>query len=135
MKKAISVVSASILTASLACGGFVMANARDKKPATEVRNIGNPVSCVQTRSIKSTDVVDKNTIDFKMLGGKVFRNSLPYSCPSLGLQEAFSYRLSTGQLCSVDIIRVLETGGGGLREGAACGLGKFQQIETVKPPK
>ncbi|MGL5838874.1 MAG: hypothetical protein ACRCY3_10280 [Sphingorhabdus sp.] len=94
-------------------------------PAGEVRD------CIQISSIRSTNVIDNNTIDFKTTGGKVYRNTLPYSCPSLGFEQRFSYRTSTSQLCSVDTIRVLQSFGGGIREGAGCGLGKFQPMQKV----
>jgi hypothetical protein len=94
----------------------------DKVPGT--------VSCLQLRSINSTEVVDDKTIIFKMNGRKSYKNTLPYKCPQLGFQKAFSYKTSGSQLCSVDIITVLETGGG-IRQGASCGLGKF---EPYTPP-
>ena len=126
---------ALIIAASVAVAGSGLAAvyAKDRKPAPEVRAIGEAKNCVNLRSIQSTNVVDNQTIDFKMNGGKTLRNVLPYSCPSLKFQEAFSYRTSLNQLCSVDIIRVLNNYGGRLSEGAACGLGKFQQVEVVKP--
>lgn len=102
-----------------------------KKEATPVRAIGEPVNCVSIRQIQSTNIVDNSTIDFKMAGGKTYRNSLPYSCPSLKSEDRFSYRTSLNQLCNVDIVRVLYNYGGNLHEGAGCGLGKFQQVEKV----
>ncbi len=122
------------IAASLAAGGIGLAGvyAKDRKPAPEMRAIGEAKNCVNLRSIRSTNVVDNQTIDFKMNGGKTLRNVLPYSCPSLKMQDAFSYRTSLNQLCSVDVIRVLNNYGGRLNEGAACGLGKFQQVEAVK---
>ncbi len=128
MNKAIVYIAA----ATLAGGGLAVAAAKDKKPAAAVRLIGQPQSCVYVRQIRSTDVIDDSTIDFKMIGGKIFRNILPHSCPRLGFEESFTYRLSTSQLCHVDIIRVLEQRGSGIEETVACGLGKFQQVEKVK---
>jgi hypothetical protein len=122
------------IVASMAAGGFGLAGvyAKDRNAAPEMRAVGEEKSCVNLRSIRSTNVVDNQTIDFKMNGGKTLRNVLPYSCPSLKMQDAFSYRTSLNQLCSVDVIRVLNNYGGGLSEGAACGLGKFQEVEAVK---
>jgi hypothetical protein len=102
-----------------------------KKEPAPVRAIGEPVNCVSLRNIRSTNVVDANTIDFKMNGGKTYRNSLPYSCPGLKFEDRFSYRTSTNQLCNVDIVRVLHDYGGRLTEGAGCGLGKFQPVEKI----
>jgi hypothetical protein len=111
--------------------GGASAGLSAKKEAAPMRAVGEPVSCVNIRQIQSTNIVDNNTIDFKMAGGKTYRNSLPYSCPSLKSEDRFSYRTSLGQLCSVDIVRVLHSFGGNLQEGAGCGLGKFQQVEKV----
>ncbi|AEG48714.1 hypothetical protein Sphch_1023 [Sphingobium chlorophenolicum L-1] len=92
--------------------------------------VGKPVDCVQIRSISSTQVRDDRTIDFIMNGNKVYRNTLPNSCPSLGFEKRFLYKTSLSQLCSVDIITVLYQGGG-LQPGASCGLGKFQPMQKM----
>lgn len=115
------------LIALLSGGGAVALSS--KKALDPVRAVGEPKSCVNIAQIRSTKVVDNDTIDFRMAGGKTYRNALPQSCPSLKFEDRFSYRTSISQLCSVDIIRVLHDEGGRLYEGAGCGLGKFQQIE------
>lgn len=102
-----------------------------KKEPSPVRAVGKPLNCVSLTNIRSTKVIDNSTIDFKMAGGKTYRNSLPYSCPGLKFEDRFSYRTSTNQLCNVDIVRVLHDYGGRLTEGAGCGLGKFQPVEKV----
>ncbi|AMK23726.1 hypothetical protein [Sphingobium sp. TKS] len=91
---------------------------------------GKPVDCVQITSIRSTNVRDDRTIDFIMNGNKVYRNTLPYSCPSLGFEKRFLYKTSLSQLCSVDIITVLYEAGG-LQRGASCGLGEFQPMRKL----
>ncbi len=103
-----------------------------KKEPAPVRAVGDPVNCVSLTRIRSTNVVDNSTIDFKMVGGKTYRNSLPNSCPGLKFEDKFSYKTSLSQLCSVDIVRVLHDFGGRLSEGAGCGLGKFQPVEEIK---
>lgn len=131
MKKSILPWAAgSILCGTLALSA-IPATGRDK--IEQVREVGKPVSCISITRIRSTDVVDDQTIDFEMAGGKTYRNTMPYSCPSLKFEDRFSYRLSGSQLCHVDTIRVLNNWGGGqLQEGTGCGLGKFQQVEKVK---
>ena len=125
MRKALVMLGAF----GVASSGLAVVYAREMAP--EVRSVGEPKSCVSTQQIRSTKVIDDNTIDFKMAGGKTYRNTLPYSCTGLSRDDAFSYRTSTSQLCSVDIIRVLENYGGRLNEGAGCGLGKFQEVKRV----
>jgi hypothetical protein len=104
-------------------------------PAVHAEEVPAPkaVSCINLRDIDSTTVKDNKTIIFKMHGKKYYRNDLTYACPSLGYEKAFSLRTSTSQLCSIDIIYVLENYGGTLQQGAACSLGKF--VEFTPPPK
>jgi hypothetical protein len=114
--------------ASLALLAGASATARPLKPEQEakIKPAGKPESCVQLRSIRETRVRDDSTIDFYMLGGKVYRNRLPNSCPQLGFEEKFLYKTSLSELCNVDIITVLT--GPGISRGASCGLGQFQPI-------
>ncbi len=88
--------------------------------------------CVSLSQIQETSVLDDQTIIFKMRGGKSYKNTLPYKCPQLGFEKAFSYKTSISQLCNVDIITVLTTTHG-LDSGASCGLGLFEPY--TPPPK
>jgi hypothetical protein len=124
---------ALVVTASLLIGGAGVAFAkRDRDAPPEAKEVGKPLSCVPLRQIRETRVYGDETIDFRMLNGKTFRNKLPYSCPQLGFEERFSYTTSLSVLCSTDIITVLNTTGGGINRGASCGLGEFQPVEIVK---
>ena len=120
---------AALVFAAIAAPGA----ARDRNQVPEAIPDGKPESCVQTNRIRSTHVHGDSVIDFEMDGGKVYRNTLPNSCPSLGFEERFSYKTSTNQLCSVDIITVLQSPG--ITRGASCGLGEFQPVKLVKPAK
>ena len=126
MRKILLIIPAVALLSS---GGAIALSGKDT-PAS-VRAIGEPKSCVTISQIRSTKVIDSRTIDFRMAGGKTYRNTLPQSCPGLKFEERFSYRTSINQLCSVDIVHVLHDQGGRLYEGAGCGLGKFQEIEKL----
>jgi hypothetical protein len=99
-----------------------------KAPAAKV--VGEGVSCIPITQIRTSH--DDSTIDFEMGGGKVYRNTLPNSCPSLGFEEAFTYETSLSQLCSTDIIYVLQRYGSEVRRGAGCGLGQFVPVELEK---
>ena len=106
-----------------------VATARDRNAIPDATTAGEAVNCVSLQSIRSTRVHGDSTIDFHMGGGKVYRNTLPNSCPNLGFQESFLYKTSLSQLCSVDIVTVLQSPG--LSEGASCGLGKFQPVKLA----
>ena len=121
-----SIVASLALFGLVAIAGY--SSARPLKPEEEARiqPVGKPVNCLPIYTIDETRVRNDHTIDFYMKGGKVYRNSLPNGCPELGFQERFSYKTSTQELCSSDIITVLT--GPGISHGASCGLGDFQEI-------
>jgi len=103
-----------------------------QSPAVSVPAVAaaKPRSCVSLTQIRETRVVDDRTIDFIMRDRQVLRNTLPNSCPGLGFERAFTYATSLSELCSVDIITVLQQGGG-IRRGASCGLGAFVPYAPV----
>jgi hypothetical protein len=100
-----------------------------KAPAVEV--LGEPVNCVTISRIRYTRVHDDYTIDFVLPGNEVYRNTLPNRCPQLGFEESFAYDANVGQLCSVDMISVIERGAG---RGPRCSLGKFTPVRYVDAP-
>ncbi|GEM_PF-1384579 len=79
--------------------------------------------CVTTYNLRSTAVLDDQTILFQLRDGSVWKNTLDFSCPSLGFREAFSYVSRGSQLCDLDTIKVFEPYG---NSGVTCGLGKFE---------
>ena len=93
---------------------------------------GEPENCLQLIRIRETRVRDGQTIDFVMVNGDVYRNTLPFECPGLAFDERFSYRTSINRLCNVDTITVFDSTG---MRGATCGLGQFQPIEIAERPR
>lgn len=91
---------------------------------------GAPVSCISTNRIRDTKVHDDYTIDFEMVDGTVYRQSLRYRCASLGFEERFAYQTTIGQLCSTDTITVLQSGGG--VPGPTCALEAFVPVTLAK---
>lgn len=111
-----------------ACTAEVDREQQVRAPAVQV--LGAAVNCVQTSRVRDTVVHDDYTIDFRMLGGEVYRNTLPGRCPGLGFEERFAYQTTTGQLCSVDTITVLQSGGA--PRGPTCGLGQFVPVRYAE---
>ncbi len=113
-----------------------LAACADKPPraAQVMIPTGDPVACVQISQIRTTRVIDDQTIDVQLRNGTVMRNMLPDRCPGLGFERAFSYRTSIPQLCNVDIITVVVQGGGP-QIGASCGLGMFVPVKPAPKNK
>ncbi len=99
-------------------GALAAADAPSETPKATMRD------CVTTYTLRSTAVLDDQTILFQLRDGSVWKNTLDYSCPSLGFREAFSYESHGTQLCDVDTIKVFEPYG---NSGVTCGLGKFER--------
>ncbi|WP_086617493.1 hypothetical protein [Erythrobacter tepidarius] len=96
---------------------------------------GEPVSCINRSQVRNTVVRSDRVIDFEMQGGKVYRNTLTSNCPGLGMDRAITYNTSTDQLCTPQIVYVLQNVGGQPRQGAGCGLGKFVPVEYERKAK
>ena len=88
--------------------------------------------CINTRQIRSTEVVDDRNILFYTSGKTVYHNILPRQCHGLARSGSFSYRIATGRLCNVDTIKVLDTYS--RIPGMSCSLGVFHQISKDDVP-
>jgi hypothetical protein len=106
------------------------APAADRRRVPEATPTGPAVGCIQLSQIRETQVRDDRTIDFFLRGGRVYRNTLPRSCPNLEFEQRFGYATSLNQLCSVDIITVLQLPPS--PAGASCGLGRFQPVRLAR---
>ena len=113
-----------------ACDEGAESTPQTRAPAVEV--LGEPTDCVLVSRIRNTVVHDDYTIDFHLSGGEVYRNTLPNRCPQLGFEERFAYEANTGNLCSVDMISVIQSGAAG--SGPRCGLGQFVPVRLTDSP-
>ncbi|MGN6357634.1 MAG: hypothetical protein ACTHLU_09175 [Novosphingobium sp.] len=104
----------------------------DRSDIPPARITGEPVSCIRLTQFSDSRVRDDHTIDFLRNSRQGWRNTLPQRCAGLRSANAFTYKVSTGELCSVDIITVLDNVGGGLQRGGSCGLGQFVPIELER---
>jgi hypothetical protein len=129
----ITAVGAAVLVAGCAGSGGTAGGDTPARAQKTMIPAGDAVTCVTLTQIRNTNVVDDQTIDFVMNDGTVLRNTLPNRCPGLGFQRAFSYSTSLSRLCNVDIITVVNTGGGPVR-GASCGLGQFVPVKPAEAP-
>ena len=103
-----------------------LAVAGDRRAIPAAEPNGKPLSCIRLTDIRETRVRSDAVIDFVARNGKVYRNTLPQGCPGLNFERRFSYATSLSQLCSVDIITVLQLPN--VTPGASCGLGQFQPV-------
>ena len=88
--------------------------------------------CLSISRIKDIDIIDDQTLIFKMNGRKMYLNELPHRCPGLSRNETIMYRTSTSQLCDLDVITLLNSMGRGYMPGASCGLGRYSLISDLQ---
>ena len=100
--------------------------------ADEEEAAGEGERCINARSIRAVDVIDDNYVLFRVQGRRLYLNALPKSCKGLSRDRRFSYETYTRSLCEQDTIRVLREAGGGVYDGRACKLGRFQQITETE---
>ncbi|MEH3107093.1 MAG: hypothetical protein PGN09_07365 [Sphingomonas fennica] len=101
------------------------------RPVPAATPNGKAERCVPLSQIRESRVRSDQVIDFYLRDGRILRNTLPNSCPQLGFEQRFAYGTSLNQLCSVDIITVLQVPGA--VRGASCGLGEFQPVAITDP--
>ena len=121
------VTAAALLLSAGALADRNLAEPGDPGPLEHYMKTGESESCIFTPRISRTDVIDSQTILFHMGRRDVYMNRLPRHCPGLARERAFTYTIRGSQLCSLDIIRVLETPTMRML-GASCGLGKFERL-------
>ena len=108
--------------AALATGVLVAAVAK-----AEGENIGDTQMCVRLQYIDQTPVIDNKTILVKRKGkGGYKRIDLINKCGGLKIQGGFSHSTSINQLCTSDLLRVLEP------VGSTCMIDKIVTIDKAE---
>jgi len=123
---------AAVVLAPLALTACAQGDPRDMpppSPAAEV--IGEARDCLGLTQFNNTRIRDDRTIDFIGSGDKVWRVTLPNTCPGLRSDDAFTYETSLTQLCRLDIIYPLRRYGSSLERGPGCGMGSFVPVKLV----
>ena len=130
MKPLLTITLAAIPLAIAACSQERPSDRPAVAPAAKI--VGKAASCVAINQLRESRIRDDWTIDFIQSGNRAWRNTLPQRCPGLRSDDAFTYETSLSQLCSTDIIYVLQRTGGSLQRGAGCGLGTFVPVELER---
>lgn len=90
-----------------------------------------PLKCLSMASVRSTKIIDDNTVLFFHGRGRVYMNRLERACVGLARNGKFTFQVQTGarhaRLCATDSITVLERTGRGFN----CGLGMFKEVSEA----
>ena len=103
-------------------------NTAEEAPAPAQADEASTRRCLPIASIRSTRVLDDQSIVFLMRGKPDYINKLPNRCPGLGFYKSFGYATGLSSVCDLDIITVIESN----RRGASCGLGAFVEYDPAE---
>ena len=94
-------------------------------------------TCIRLNKIRSTEVIDRKHILFRLRGGDMYVNKLPNACPGLRIRGSFiTQSKGSPEVCDLGLITPLVkigpgTGGNsiaGLMPFGNCALGKFEWV-------
>ena len=125
-----------LLSGVLLASGTV-ANAKPQTPdaqlarAIEGRVAGKPQDCLMQRDIRSSRIIDGKAIVYETANGTIYVNEPDSGASSLRRDYVLVTDTHSDQLCSVDIVRLLDSGTH--MQAGSVGLGKF--VPYAKPAK
>ena len=90
--------------------------------ALEGRVAGKPQDCISSTGLGGPQVIDASTILYRE-GGRIWRNDLPSSCPSLDRFSIIVAELHGSQICRNDLFRPVDPGS--RIPGPHCRFGQF----------
>ena len=124
------------LSLAIVAGAPALAGEKSDKVAerlAEFEKTGEVRNCLNLRSISQIDPLDDKNFLVRVGVNDYYLNKVKSRCRGAG--RAFNrlqYTTSLSQLCSNEIIRVVDNSSG--FTVGSCGLGKFHRLER-KPPK
>lgn len=122
MRIACSIAAGLAVLSISAAAADLPATAKLSK-ALEGRTAGKPQTCVNLRDLRSTQIIDNNTILFEGSRGIVWRNDPPGGCAGLLPGRILITHNFNNQMCRSDIAQLAETGSTMIM--GSCPLGDF----------
>ena len=130
MKKliALSIASALLAIAPAQAGPRLTPEAKLAR-ALEGRVAGEPVDCVNLRSIRSTQIIDRTAIIYDA-GSTVYVNRPRGGQQSLDQWDVLVTKTHSSELCSIDIVHLYDSGS--RMQSGFVSLGEFVPYRRVK---
>ena len=122
------------LCAALMLAAPAIADAAPKRPADALagalqgRTAGKPADCIYLRDIRSSRIFDGIGILYETSGGTYYLNRPNSGASSLRWGTVLVTDTHSSQLCSIDIVRLYDTGS--RMQTGFVGLGKFVPLRA-----
>jgi hypothetical protein len=139
MRLRIAAFTISALVASAALSACASGPAESRASAqsaeadailAEYQATGETRTCVPVRSIDQIDPLDESRWLVTLRNGETYLNEVSRGCSQAASDFTYlQYSISTGSLCSIDIVRVLDRGTDTV--AGSCALNEFQALERI----
>ena len=129
MKRILTLSLAALAASSCAPADPVATAERAERDRMELaealrgRVAGEPVNCVDQRTLRGNRSAGEGAIIFDGPGGLIYVNRPPAGCPDLSFDRALVTRTISGRLCRGDIVTVVDPLNG--TQYGGWGLGDF----------
>ncbi len=126
-----------LMSAALLATNAMAATSNEPETKESTNEEPKAVRCIDLKRIKTSEILGSQHIVFEMSNRERYMSTLSHPCPGMRPNTPYLLRPSTGRLCDLDIITMLNSTGFGFMPGASCGLGPFEpvsaeQVEMVK---
>ncbi len=107
---------------------MALAGCSDDAVADKTASAGSNGVCLPATDIDHTNILTDSAIVFYMKTGKPYLNTLTFPCPSLKIEDGFTFEADFPEICSnAQTIKVV-------RSGNFCELGQFTPYDPAKMP-
>jgi len=132
MKKALSLLLAGavLTTAGVAQARQQRTPEEQLSRITAGRTAGEPTDCIFLRDINSTEIIRNTAIVYRMNNGTIYVNQPNSGANFLDRDDILVTDTHSPQLCSVDIVRLLDSGS--RMTTGSVGLSKFVPYPRVR---
>jgi hypothetical protein len=128
-KFALLALGAIVAAAAPAIAAPRLSGEAELAKALEGRVAGKPVDCIQLNDARSTRIIDHTAIIYDT-GGVLYVNRPRAGAESLDQWDTLVTRTSTPELCSVDTVKLFDTGA--RMERGVVFLGEFVPYRRVR---
>ena len=127
------IIGAALIGASASALAADRDNSKNEAKLTAAiagRVAGKPVSCINLRDVRSSQIIDDTAIVYDAGGGRLFVNRPRIGAESLDSDDILVTKTYGSELCSLDTVNLIDRGSN--FSHGFVGLGEFVPYTRVK---
>jgi hypothetical protein len=107
-KRSVLIATAAMLSAAISAAAARPTPEERLSKLLAGRVAGDPVSCIDLRDIQSSEIVDRTAIVYRVGADQLYVNRPTGGARQLDRDDVLVTQTSTSQLCSIDVVRLLD---------------------------